>query len=42
MLKPHVRTQLLRFAVAGVAGLAVDVLVLYLALALSRRARPAP
>lgn len=34
MFKPHVRTQLLRFAVAGVAGLAVDVLVLYLALAL--------
>ncbi|NVD69459.1 GtrA family protein [Duganella sp. BJB1802] len=34
MLAPHVRVQLLRFAVAGVAGLAVDVLVLYLALAL--------
>ncbi|MQA21217.1 GtrA family protein [Rugamonas rivuli] len=34
MLKPHVRIQLLRFAVAGVAGLVVDVLVLYLALAL--------
>lgn len=28
------RTQLLRFAVAGIAGLAVDITVLYLALAL--------
>ncbi|GJI88443.1 GtrA family protein [Duganella hordei] len=34
MIKRQTRTQLLRFAGAGLAGLAADVLVLYLALAL--------